>query len=211
MMKAVAILSEPLPKLTRKQVLEHNAAALFREKGYAASSMRDLAQCMGIEAASLYSHIKSKEELLQNICMPLAQELFQGLKAIVKQDLTAKAKLSQALSTHLAIITRNTDYALVFLQEYRHLSEPVRSEFLSMRKEYEQQFMLILRQGIRNGEFRKTDEKITTLTLLSAVNSTPQWFRKETGVTPEALAAQLTDILVNGLSNTFIASSTKTK
>jgi AcrR family transcriptional regulator len=209
--KTVAILSKPISKLTRKQVLEQNAAALFREKGYSASSMRDLAQMMGIEPASLYSHIRSKEELLQNICMPLAQDLFQGLKVIVQQNASAKEKLSKALSAHLEIITRDTNYALVFLNEYRHLSEPFRTEFLSMRKEYEQQFMLILRQGIRSGEFRKIDEKITTLTLLSAINSTPQWYRKESSFTPDALASQLTDILVNGLSEPIVVVSPKTK
>jgi len=210
-MKSVGILTEAAPKQSRKQELEQKAALLFREKGYAAASMRDLAQVMGIEAASLYSHIKSKEELLQNICLPLAQELSQGLKEILAREISAREKLSQALGLHLSVITRNTDQSIVFFQEYRHLSEPFRSEFLSMRKEYEQQLMLILRQGIRNGEFRKTDEKITALTLLSAVNSTPQWFRKETGITPETVAGLLTDILVNGLATQPIASSSKTK
>lgn len=187
-------------KISRKEELELKAAALFREKGYAATSMRDLANHLGIEAASLYSHIKSKEEILQKICFRLAEELFKGLDSVVSNGGGAREQLSAALQAHVEIITGNPDQALVFLQEYRHLSEPFRTDFLKMRKEYERKFMLILRQGIRSGEFRKVDEKITVLTLLSAINSTPVWFRKESGISAREVAAMLTDVLIHGLS-----------
>jgi len=191
---------------TRKTEVEQKASALFREKGYTATSMRDLAQHLGIEAASLYSHIRSKEELLRNTCFSLADELFTAMEMITKQDLSARAHLEAALQSHLEVITRDCDRSMVFLHEFRHLSEPWLGEFLKMRKAYEQNFMLILRKGIRNGEFRKIDEKITTLALLSAVNSTPVWYRKGAGVQPKTLATQLSDILINGLATNNITS-----
>lgn len=185
---------------SRKAALEQQATSLFRDKGYAATSMRDLATHFGVEAASLYSHIRNKEELLYNICFPLAQDLFAGLENLPK-DLSATERLLQALISHVTLITRSPDQSIVFLQEYRHLSEPARTEFLNMRKAYEQKFKLIIRQGIRSGEFRKIDEKITTLALLSAVNSTPYWFRKESGLEASWVATLLSDILIHGLSN----------
>ncbi|RYF93648.1 MAG: TetR/AcrR family transcriptional regulator, partial [Chitinophagaceae bacterium] len=59
---------------TRKDVIIAKAARLFREKGYSASSMRDLAEEVGVEAASLYNHISSKAEILQEICFKVANK-----------------------------------------------------------------------------------------------------------------------------------------
>ena len=66
-------------KLSRREQIVLASAKLFREKGFEAASMRDIARALGIEAASLYSHIKSKDELLEIICFSMGDRLLKAI------------------------------------------------------------------------------------------------------------------------------------
>ncbi len=69
---------------TRKEILYEEAAMLFKEKGYPASSVRELAERVGIEPSSIYSHVRSKEELLVKICMDTAHYFYEGMNEVRK-------------------------------------------------------------------------------------------------------------------------------
>ena len=180
--------------------MENTATALFQERGYAATSMRDMAQALGIEAASLYSHIKSKEEILQNICARMSRNFFAAMDEVFAQDFrTAEAKLENAIVAHVKVITEDTSASAVFFLEWRHLSEPYRTEFLEMRKRYEEIFSNILKEGIEEGAFKEMDVKFTVFTLLSALNWTHNWFNPTGKMSAEEIGKRLASLLLNGL------------
>ena len=77
---------------SRKEVIIAKAASLFREKGYKAASMRDLAESVGVEAASLYNHIKSKTELLHEICFGVANRFMHKIEEIEGEKILAIEK-----------------------------------------------------------------------------------------------------------------------
>ena len=83
-------------KKSRKEQIAEKATGLFQERGYAATSMRDLAQAMGSEAASLYSHIKSKEEILQKICFRMAGEFFNGWEEVALENNSQAEKMKHS-------------------------------------------------------------------------------------------------------------------
>ena len=178
---------EILVKKNRKQQIEEKATTLFRERGYAATSMRDLAQVLGIEAASLYSHIKSKEEILQKICFLMADEFFEAWKDVESVQTSASDKISKAAIAHVKVITRNTDASAVFFNEWRHLSEPHLSDFLAMRDDYEGRFIQIIKDGMASGEFEQVDAKFMMLTILSSLNWTHNWYKPGGSLTPKKL------------------------
>lgn len=103
-------------KLNRKQQIIEKATQLFQKQGYAATSMRDLAGYIGIEAASLYSHIKSKEEILQTICFQMANDFFQSIEAIELEKLGADDKLKKAVISHVIVLTKDSAASAVFFQ-----------------------------------------------------------------------------------------------
>ena len=191
---------EALSNLSRKEQVIRRAAELFREKGYVASSMRDLAQKMGIEAASLYSHIRSKEEILQNLCFDMASEFRKSLEEVEKQNISASEKLRKGIIGHVQVMARDLTASAVFMNEHRHLSQPYLRDFLLLRINYINRFKAIIEAGMKSGEFKSNiDKKLAVMTLFSSLNWMPQWYDPVGRIEPVELGLQLADMLVNGL------------
>jgi|688.fasta_scaffold1177010_1 AcrR family transcriptional regulator len=183
----------------RKTQIAEKATLLFKERGYAATSMRDLAAAIGIEAASLYSHLRSKEELLQRICFGMAEAFFTARDQVNSLQLPAPIKLRLAIEKHVEVVTNDVNASAVFLHEWRHLSEPELSIFKSMRREYEEYLTAILQEGKAAGQFNIPNEKLTVLTLLSSLNWLYDWYRPDGNLQPHEIAMQLADQVLNGL------------
>ncbi len=193
-------MSATTENLTRKGQVIRSAAELFREKGYAAASMRDLAQKLGIEAASLYSHIKSKEEILQSLCFDMATEFRKSLDAVEKQQVSASEKLKNGIIGHIQVMAKDLTSSAVFMNEHRHLSQPFLRDFLLLRINYINRFKSIIEEGVRKGEFKSNiDKKLAVMTLFSSLNWMPMWYDPNSNIDSISLGQQLADMLVNGL------------
>ncbi len=191
---------ESVVNLTRKEQVIRSAAQLFREKGYAASSMRDLAQKLGIEAASLYSHIKSKEEILQYLCFDMATEFRKSLDEVEKQKVPASEKLRLGIIGHISVMAKDLIASAVFMNEHRHLSQPYLRDFLLLRINYINRFKSIIEDGIRTGEFKESiDKKLAVMTLFSSLNWMPMWYNPDSNIMPNEIGKQLADMLISGL------------
>jgi len=199
-------MSEALTNLSRKEQVIRKAAELFREKGYAAASMRDLAQMLGIEAASLYSHIKSKEEILRTLCFDMAAEFRASLVEVEQQNVTASEKLRRGIIGHIQVMARDLTASAVFMNEHRHLSQPYLRDFLLLRINYINRFKKIIEDGMKSGEFKDTiDKKLAVMTLFSSLNWMPMWYDPVGTIEPVELGRQLADMLVNGLKQNPIS------
>jgi AcrR family transcriptional regulator len=139
--------------ITRKQEITRAAADLFRQKGYPATSMRDLAARVGLEPSSIYSHIKSKEDLLTQICMECAYKFLDGMKACEDLQATPPVMLDYLVDFHSEMAVTHPSSVTVFNDEWRFLSPDILHEFLKLRKAYETRFKEILIQGHREGYF----------------------------------------------------------
>jgi AcrR family transcriptional regulator len=193
-------MSDATTNLSRKEQVIRKAAELFKDKGYAAASMRDLAQLLGIEAASLYSHIKSKEEILRSLCFDMASEFRKSLDDVEKQKASASEKLRNGIIGHIQVMARDLTASAVFMNEHRHLSQPYLRDFLLMRINYINRFKSIIEQGVQTGEFKDTiDKKLAVMTLFSSLNWMPMWYDPGSAIDPSQLGYQLADMLINGL------------
>lgn len=188
------------PTRSRKAQIDHTATALFRARGYAATSMRELATALGLEAGSLYSHIKSKEEILHRVCFGLAEAFFAGFDdATADVTMPVATQLRLAIEAHVRVLTQDSAASAVFLHEWRHLSEPARIEFLALRDRYEAGFRSLIAQGMAAGELHAPDAAFAALTLLASLNWLPNWYRSEGKLSPDEIAHRLAEQLLNGM------------
>lgn len=183
----------------RKQQVINAAEQLFSQRGYLATSVRDLAQELNIEAASLYSHIKSKEDLLWTIADRSAEEFFLKVGPIAQKNIQTTDKLTQMIIAHVGVIADNLNASAVFFREWKHLSEPRLSEYSQKRSEYEKIFRGVVREGIEENLFKHYDSGFSTRTILSAINWTHTWYRPDGELTATQIGENLASFLLNGL------------
>ncbi len=184
----------------KKDVIITKAAKLFRDKGFAATSMRDLAENVGVEAASLYNHIQSKVEILQEICFRVANLLTTHLEKVKSDNqLNAIEKIQAILKMHIDQMLKNRDEAHVADREWRHLTEPYLSNFKAQRKAYRQWLARIIEEGIQNNEIKSIDPPTAVIIMLHSISCIESWHRSEQKISEEQLEKNILAILVEGL------------
>lgn len=184
---------------TRKEEIIKTAAKLFKEKGYSAVTMRDLATAMGIKAASLYNHIDSKQDILKSIIISLAEEFTNGMNAIKNSDYKTIEKLEKIVTLHVNITTKNT-YGMASLNnDWMHLEDQL-AYYLSLRKKYEQDFIDIITSGIQSNQLINLNPEIIMFSILSTLRSLYLWIPKKEDLDREQLSNQLSQVLINGIN-----------
>ena len=181
----------------RRSELTRQAARLFARKGYHGTSIGDIAEALGVQKGSLYSHIASKEDLLYDALMEGAAAFHGSLDAI-PDDAPPLEKIRLALRGHLRVVAEQLDVATVFVQEWRYLEGARREEFVAERRRYEERIRELLREGRDLGELRSDlDEGASVLLLLSAANWAYTWLQP--GRDTDELADRFLALMIDGM------------
>jgi TetR/AcrR family transcriptional regulator, cholesterol catabolism regulator len=184
---------------TRKETIVETAARLFRERGFSATSMRDLAEQVGVEAASLYNHISSKAELLQEICFKVANKFMNNIDTLEITDTSAIKKVEAVLRFHIQQMVNHYEEVYVSDREWKHLTEPYLSNMQTQRRAYRQRIASIIEEGIQKGEIKKIDAPTAVLIMLHAVSGIESWHRSTKKISGEMLEENMVTILIGGL------------
>ena len=186
-------------KASKKELILRRAAAMFREKGFAATSMRDLAEMVGIEAASLYNHIRSKNEILEAICFDVANIFNTNIETIEASNQKSIGKIDNLLRFHIRQMIENYEEVYVSDREWKHLDEPYLSNFQTQRRNYRKKFASIIEDGIAKNEIRKIDAPTAVLIILHAVSGIESWHRSKAKINAQELEDNMVMIMIDGL------------
>lgn len=189
------------PYSEKKLEILEAAARLFRDRGYSATSMRDLAREVNLKASSLYNHINSKEDILQAICFSTAHKFMSALAEIEQQPGNYLDKIKALVTLHAEVAAIDLTSIASLNDEWRHLPEPYLSEFLHLRQDYERRFVKLLRLGMQEGSLREMNPQIVFYTILSSVRWLYDWRNKHHKNQVKQLPKQITEILLDGILN----------
>jgi len=185
---------------SKKEIINDCAAKLFRKKGYAATSMQDIAEAVGMKAASLYNHISSKQEILQDLLNRIATGFTDGLNEITSSSLQPQEKLEALVSLHVEMTFRFSDSIAINTGEWIHLEEPALSKYTKQRSSYEKSFKAILENCKKSGLIDKaTNTDIALFSILSSLHWLYSWINRNKKVSRIELEHQLKKILLKGL------------
>ncbi|GAA0871396.1 hypothetical protein GCM10009117_05420 [Gangjinia marincola] len=185
-------------KIRKKEILK-TAAGLFKEKGYNAVTMRDLAKEMDIKAASLYNHIDSKQQILSELILEVAQRFTEGMDKIDCKENPALEKLEEVIEFHIDITLSYTDVLASLNNDWMHLENQELEDYLMMRQRYEDNFKTIIKKGIEEGSIQHYNEEIMLFSILSTLRTLYLWYPKKEKIKAEILKEQMVDTLLYGL------------
>lgn len=187
------------PRHSREDVVRA-AGRLFAQRGYHGTSMRDLGRELGLHGSSLYSHIRSKEDLLVEVVESGAARFQASAEAALAQDGDAVERLRALVAGHIDVVLDDLDEARTFLNEARALEDAGRRKVLAARDRYEEAFRTVLRQGAADGSFRPDlDPKLGAIFVLSVLNAVERWYRPDGRLDRPALVDEMVRFAVRGL------------
>jgi TetR/AcrR family transcriptional regulator, cholesterol catabolism regulator len=183
-----------------REVIADVAVRLFGEHGYTGTTMRDIAEAVGVLPGSLYAHIDSKETLLLDIVKEGIARFLAIEQSLQGSTESPELRLRKAIRAHVDVVAEDPQRSLVVFHQWRFLSEPNRASAVAMRRRYANAYVKIVEDGKAAGVFSpRLDTHIAVFGVLGALNWIPEWYSDKGSSSPEEIADRMAESLIFGL------------
>jgi AcrR family transcriptional regulator len=200
------------PRRNRDEEILTAAIQVFSEKGYAAASLQDVADAVGLLKGSLYHYISSKESLLYRIFQESHQEASALMAAIDDLGLAPDAKLREFVRQLTLFYEQHRERASLYFSEWRHLTGDDRETVMKQRREFELYMRTIVSEAHERGLTNPNlDVKLATRYILTAVNGVILWYRPEGPLPGDDIADQIAELACSSVLRRKRAPSAKAK
>lgn len=182
----------------RDQILR-TAADLFRERGYRASTLDDIARRLGMSKASLYGHFRAKEEMLAAISRETIEAFTRELSLVLRSGLPPEDKLRRVVRQHVRFVIANRSFLTVFFSEEANLPARFARQLTAQKRRYDRAVESIVIEGIRRGAFRALPPRLVVFALLGMLNWLYKWYNPSGRWGAEEISSGLLTLLEGGL------------
>ena len=180
-------------ELTRQRILDA-AAKTFRESGYSAASLRDIAEAAEMQAASIYYHFENKDQLAEEVMKRGVDGSYAAVRdavGLLSKGANPLDQLEVAFTAHLTFLLDQSDYAVAMLRMLHQTPPAIRARVLQRQRRFGRFFGDLLEAAQSQSLIDpKSDLSALRMLLFGAMNWTPEW-HSGTGLSPSQIAAQL--------------------
>ena len=184
----------------KTKILE-TAAELIREQGYVNVTLDQIAEKLHISKVSIYHHWTSKKEIIFDLHRVAYKVVIESLEKIVSDDDSADSKFRRAVENHVSQVVITGIGPMLPQQDWLVISRH-KKEIVKLRDTYEDMLCRIINEGIKKGIFKRIDVKLLVYTVIGASNYTWVWYSPEGAMTPQEIAAHISDFILGGIMST---------
>ncbi|WP_082981496.1 TetR/AcrR family transcriptional regulator [Mycolicibacterium mucogenicum] len=186
-------------RITQERIV-HEAIELFAARGFHATGIADICRRAELKPGALYYHIGSKEDLLWVILRDYTVTALEGAEKIRRSSDDPKRKLNALIEFHVETIASHRLEVLIQMRDADALTGEHAEELQTLRRRVQACWQDVLDEGRRLGQLRNTDKTIVNA-LLGMLNMVATWYRPDRGESAEATAAEISTMVLRGLSN----------
>ncbi|HET6187958.1 MAG TPA: TetR/AcrR family transcriptional regulator [Trebonia sp.] len=185
--------------IEKLEEIKRESAILFYEKGYAATDVRQIADALHMHVSSLYNYISGKEELLYLLMKDGLVDISAGLDAALEVSDDPAEQLRAAVQAHVLHHAHRRHRAWTGHVEVRALTGEYLDEIKHMRRDYENRWIGLLKRGMEEGKFKRSDPQITAYSLMAIGQALSRWYEPQRRMSAEEIAAQVAEIAMTGV------------
>ena len=184
-------------EVKRNAVLQ-TAAQLFNERGFHATSLDDIAERLNVSKPTLYYYVESKDQILLE-CVRTALDLMRdGIEAVRAAGGSAIEQLKACMRIYTGVVTQDFGMCVIRIGE-DPLPEPLKTELRQLKAGIDRQFRRLIADGVAEGSLVPCDPKMAAFMIAGALSWVGRWYRGDGQLTPEEIADQGIELLLNGV------------
>ena len=192
----------------RARELQRVAAELFFVKGYEATTIREIADALGIKSASIYYHWENKEAILFDLVRSTMERLIAGARAVLEEEVRPERRLAALVTNHVVLHALRPKEAILGETELRSLKDERLESAMRMRDEYEEVVLTVLEAGEAAGKFDVVDLKLTAYSIISQCTNVGIWYREDGRLGLEEVVAVYAGLALRAAGAASVDSST---
>jgi AcrR family transcriptional regulator len=177
----------------RERILEE-AVKLFYERGFTGTTLDDIAAELGVTKPFIYTHFRSKTDLLAALCRPTIELSLEAVSSAAKMAGSPTARLHKAIVDFTQVVLSRQANIAIYFREEKNLAPDALAEINALRKKFDRVLSNLLTEGIAAGEFELPDVNLAALAIGGMISWAYTWHRPEGRLRIDDMCQRMADL-----------------